>query len=107
MQDRIWRAADQFPLGSGPRLAEIPDEPPSTDAGARPFGLRYVNDCPLADHSSIDWATLHYDEERQIAMVADDGVILPAFKHTSNQTSTSTGDQDRRGADKDTDVGGD
>jgi putative ATP-grasp target RiPP len=66
-----------------------------------------VTDPASADDVSIDWAALGYDQERQIAVTQQAGTAIPAFKHTNNQTSTSTSASDRNGPDRDTDVGGD
>lgn len=107
MTDDLWRPADQFPLGRIVGLCEIDDEG-SSSPDTRPFGLRYAASPNTAGRDGLDIAALDYDFDRQIAIMYDGGLVLPAFKHTSNQTSTSTADHDRKGGgDADTDVGGD
>lgn len=74
----------------------------------RPFGLRYATSVPASAVASIDFSRISYDEKRQIALVADDdGTLIPAMKHTSTQTKTSTASHDRKGGDdSDTDSTG-
>jgi putative ATP-grasp target RiPP len=55
----------------------------------------------------VDFSTISYDPVRQIALAVDgSGSVIPAMKHTSTRTKTSTGSQDRKGADSDSDATG-
>jgi putative ATP-grasp target RiPP len=50
----------------------------------------------------LDWAEVCYDRERQIAVVNDpSGVVMPAMKHTSTKTKTTTNTEDRNPPDDD------
>jgi putative ATP-grasp target RiPP len=106
MMNDLWRPADQFPLGKMAGLREVNDEGPGSQE-TRPFGLKYVTDPNLSGRSSLNVAALYYDCNQQIAVMRDGESVLPAFKHTNNQTSTTTADSDRTGPDSDTDVGND
>jgi putative ATP-grasp target RiPP len=106
MADDLWRTADQFPLGAIAGINEIDARGPS-GPDTRPFGLRYATDPNHPSNDSLDVAEQGYDVDRQIAVVRDGDSIVPVFKHTSNRTSTTTSDSDRRGPDSDSDVGND
>jgi putative ATP-grasp target RiPP len=87
----------QFPLGQA-----FPDVQEDTPGGVQPFGLKYA--VTPAATVQVDLATLAYDADRQISVVSDGGIMVPAMKHTSTHTSTQTGDS--RGGDSDTDSTG-
>lgn len=106
IKDDLWRPADQFPLGSLAGRCEG-DKEPRGGVETRPFGLRHAVVSNLGSDDSLDLAALDYDIDRQVAVMRDGGSVLPAFKHTNNRTSTSTGADDRKAADRDSDVGGD
>jgi putative ATP-grasp target RiPP len=91
-------AATQFPLGE--QYGPAGEEP----EGVTPFGLRYATPPGPGAVTDVDWSAIGYDPARQIATVTEDGEQVPAMKHTSGQTSTSTATQDRSGGDKDTDT---
>ncbi|GAA1649094.1 putative ATP-grasp-modified RiPP [Actinoplanes couchii] len=65
------------------------------------FGLRHaVRPVPVP----VDWSGIHFDPDRQISMITENGVEMPALKHSTGQTSTNTAGQDNKGgADKDAD----
>jgi putative ATP-grasp target RiPP len=105
MNGDLCHPAYQFPLGGAAGISDVSDEMPSSRE-TRPFGLQYLTDPAPDGGDGFNWASLSYDHERQIAVMQDGGKVIPAFKHTNNQTSTSTGSHDREAADSDTDVGG-
>ena len=97
----LTRPGDHFPLGEA-----LADD--HSDASAvRPFGLRFATTPTAAAVVDIDWSKVGYDQAHQITTVTeDDGTVLPAMKHTSTRTSTTTSSHDRKGADSDTDSTG-
>lgn len=90
----------QFPLGR-----HVPPDNATGDPNDRimPFGLKYA----VTPHATVDvdFSALSYDADRQIAVVDDDGTLIPAMRHTSTKTKTHTGD--RSSGDSDTDTTGD
>jgi putative ATP-grasp target RiPP len=59
-----------------------------------PFGVRQaVAAVPLP----VDLSTIHYDPDRQISVITEDGVTVPALKHSTGTTSTNTAVQDNKG----------
>jgi putative ATP-grasp target RiPP len=53
----------------------------------------------------VDLTTIVYDPDRQVSIITEDGVSVPALKHSTGNTSTNTATQDNsKGADKDTDA---
>lgn len=65
------------------------------------FGVRQAVD-PI--RLPVDLTTIAYDPDRQISMITEDGVTVPALKHSTGTTSTSTAIQDNKGgADSDSD----
>jgi putative ATP-grasp target RiPP len=103
--DDLMRPGDHFPLGEA--FSSAPIAVPVGSEAARPFGLRYASAPAAGSLVELDLSLLSYDPLRQIALVAeDDGSFLPAMKHTSTSTKTSTGSHDRKGADSDTDSTG-
>lgn len=92
------RAGMHFPLGA-------PLRPGDADTEVRPFGLRYsVKPDSVVD---LDWDQITYDPDRQISIVTDDaGTIVPAMRHTSTKTKTSTNSDDRKPPDSDEDASG-
>ncbi len=94
-EDSIGPAWVDFPLGR-------PLGPVAGNLTARPFGLRFSS----APGSVVDleWETVRYDPVRQIAVVSGpDGSVLPAMKHTSTKTKTTTNIHDRLPPDDDED----
>lgn len=52
----------------------------------------------------VDLTAVQYDPDQQISMITDDGVTVPALKHSTGRTSTNTANRDNKGgADTDTD----
>ncbi|MCW2914405.1 MAG: hypothetical protein JWN52_2473 [Actinomycetia bacterium] len=95
----VARVGSHFPLGAqlGPYIG---------GEAVRPFGLQYATE--PTEVIDLEWDQLGYDEGRQIAIVTDeDGAILPAMKHTSTKTKTSTNSDDRKPPDDDEDATGD
>jgi hypothetical protein len=70
----------------------------------RPLGLMLASVPDAA--ATVDVGMLRWDEAQQVMTLAGGGEFAPAFKHTSDKTSTSTASQDRTGPDSDTDAGG-
>ena len=84
-----------FPLGE--HLGPVPESPT-----VRPFGLRHSSDPGTV--IDLDWTNVRYDRERQIAVVDDpSGAVVPAMKHTSTKTKTTTNIDDRKPPDDDED----
>lgn len=99
--NELVREGDHFPLSTS-LSEETMDE-----QTALPFGLRYVTTAPPASTVQIDFSKIGYDPVRQISVMAcGDGSLLPAMKHTSTTTKTSTASHDRQGNDSDTDASG-
>jgi putative ATP-grasp target RiPP len=99
IRNDLVREGDHFPLGEN--LAE------RESSVATPFGLRYATLPNDGSRVELDFSRISYDPERQIATVIDDdGSIIPAMRHTSTQTKTTTASQDRKGDDSDTDATG-
>jgi putative ATP-grasp target RiPP len=100
----LVRQGDQFPLGAA---LGVNDETAGAGKTVSPFGLRYVTAPAAGSVVEVDFSEISYDPVRQIAVVADDdGSLLPAMKHTSTTTKTSTASNDRKGSDSDTDYTG-
>lgn len=108
MTNDLTRYGDQFPLGTASGADnDGPGSGIGALGGARPFGLRYAVSPPASSVVSIDFSRVSYDPVRQIAIVTeDDGSVLPAMRHTSTRTTTSTASEDRGGPDRDTDATG-
>lgn len=52
----------------------------------------------------VDLSKIRFDPDRQISIIADGGVEVPALKHSTGTTSTNTAVQDNRGGpDRDSD----
>ncbi|MBO0802110.1 MAG: putative ATP-grasp-modified RiPP [Nocardiopsaceae bacterium] len=101
MANDLSACAGQFPLEEEHGTGQAAGDP------VRPFGLRYATAVPASAIASIDFSGIRYDEEQQIAVVTDDdGTLIPAMKHTSTRTKTSTASHDRQGDDSDTDATG-
>jgi putative ATP-grasp target RiPP len=65
------------------------------------FGARLAVE-PVA--AAVDVSAVRYDADRQITVVADGEMTVPALKHSTGKTSTNTASQDNRGgADRDSD----
>jgi putative ATP-grasp target RiPP len=72
-----------------------------TTAIATPYGVRHAQ---TVTPIPVDLATMIFDSEQQITVVLDGGVSMPALKHSTGRTSTSTANQDNKGgADRDSD----
>lgn len=98
---RIWQPQDMFPLGA---VASQPVAKRGVAAEAwRPFGLRYLVDPDPGANCDLDQASVRFDDAAQIAMVSVESGMVPVFKHTSGQTSTTTNVQDRKASDSDAD----
>lgn len=95
----LLRHGDHFPLGA----REEGVESANRVNDASPFGLRYLTQPPTSAIAEIDHTKIIYDPDRQIAIVInDDESVLPALRHTSVQTKTSTASHDRGAPDTDT-----
>ncbi|HUZ26026.1 MAG TPA: putative ATP-grasp-modified RiPP [Streptosporangiaceae bacterium] len=104
--DLMWQG-DHFPLGAAFSTSDAAAEPAGDGQAARPFGLRYATAPAAGSLVEVDLSKISYDPVRQISLVTDDdGSLLPAMKHTSTATKTSTGSHDRKGADSDSDSTG-
>jgi putative ATP-grasp target RiPP len=97
----IWRPQDMFPLS----VTVGRDYPASGESAedSRPFGLRYLVDPDPGANCDLDLTSARLDDGTQITIMADEPGGMPVFKHTSNQTSTTTNVQDRKTSDSDTD----
>ena len=52
----------------------------------------------------VDMSAVRFDPDRQISIITEGGVSVPALKHSTGNTSTNTAAQDNKGgADKDSD----
>ena len=98
----IWRSQDMFPLGTPA------GQPSASGAGGGgepvPFGLRYLADPDASAVSDVDFGSVSFDMAAQISMMRGQAGLVPLFKHTSGQTSTTTNAQDRKTSDSDTDT---
>jgi putative ATP-grasp target RiPP len=95
----IWRPRNLFPLIREVHSATL--QTGSENQSCRPFGLRYVAEPRLSATADADLAMMRLDEVTQIAVMSDDG--MPAFKHTSGKTKTTTNVDDRNASDDDAD----
>jgi putative ATP-grasp target RiPP len=96
----IWQPEQLWPVGpSAPALA---GHGAQAEGEIRPFGLRYLSEAGPGSSEALD-AAVTFDPERQISVVDDDGVVVPAFKRTNGQTNTTTNVHDRQESDSDTD----
>jgi putative ATP-grasp target RiPP len=91
---------DPFPLDANSTFTDSPQ----AIGGIVPFGLRFAMKPAMT--VDVDFPAISYDPDRQIAVVADGDVTVPAMKHTSTQTKTTTASQDRKGNDSDSDSTG-
>lgn len=65
------------------------------------FGLRQAVDVVPVP---VDLSTIRFDPDRQISLITEGGVSVPALKHSTGTTSTNTAAQDNKGgADRDSD----
>ncbi len=97
----IWRPQDLFPLSHEPDKAALATSVPV--GSCRPYGLRYLVDPDPSATSDVDLTTVRFDDASQIAVMGDEFGGIPAFKHTSGKTKTTTNVQDRETSDSDTD----
>jgi putative ATP-grasp target RiPP len=52
----------------------------------------------------VDMSQIRFDPERQISVVMQSGVAVPALRHSTGKTSTNTATQDNKGgSDSDSD----
>ena len=58
------------------------------------FGLRHSVPAVLM---RVDLWAISYDPVQQISIVQEDGMTLPALRHTTGTTSTNTATQDNKG----------
>lgn len=77
--------------------------PSSAIGSGRPFGLRYLVDPHPSATCDLDLAAVRLDDVTQIAVMSRDSDGVPVFKHTSDETSTTTNIHDRKTSDSDTD----
>jgi putative ATP-grasp target RiPP len=74
-------------------------------ARARPFGLRFAAPAqPAKTGTTVDFSTWRYDEDRQIAMVEENGRVIEAAKHSDGPTQTPTNTEDGTRYERDNDV---
>jgi putative ATP-grasp target RiPP len=65
------------------------------------FGARHAVDVVPVP---VDLSTIRFDPDRQISIITEGGVIVPALKHSTGTTSTNTAVQDNKGgSDRDSD----
>jgi putative ATP-grasp target RiPP len=69
----------------------------------RPFGLRLGVLPAMSDEQTVTIDDLHYDEERQIALVRLGAATVPWHKHTDGRTKTRTNLDGHKGPDSDVD----
>jgi putative ATP-grasp target RiPP len=105
MSEDPFGPTHHFPLGKKAGAITVSAEWPE-DRAPRPFGLRFLADPVPDSRGALDWTAVEYDPQRQIAVIRDGDALTPVFKHTNNQTTTTTGVDDRKAPDSDTDVGG-
>ena len=65
------------------------------------FGVRQAVDVvPIP----VDLSRIRFDPDRQISLITEDGVSVPALRHSTGTTSTNTATQDNKGgSDRDSD----
>ncbi|WP_230533599.1 putative ATP-grasp-modified RiPP [Salinispora arenicola] len=65
------------------------------------FGIRQaVEGAPLP----VDLSAIRFDPDRQISVITDSGLTVPALRHSTGTTSTNTASQDNKGgSDRDSD----
>ncbi|HET9898449.1 MAG TPA: putative ATP-grasp-modified RiPP [Streptosporangiaceae bacterium] len=97
----LWRPEDMFPLSAPTGYGHLATTEPVKGGG--PFGLRYLVDPDPGANCDLDLASVRLDDAAQIAMTGDGPRSVPVFKHTNNQTSTTTNVHDRKTSDSDTD----
>lgn len=95
----VFPSSDHFPLG---RAYGQVDATPAPATPVRPFGLTVA--VPPRNDARFDPADLGYDEDRQIGLIRDGGVMVPMSKHTDGMTNTQTNADGHGGPDSDTDV---
>jgi putative ATP-grasp target RiPP len=92
-----------FPLGEN----KVDPAPvvESDRSGARPFGLRFAAPVqPTKAGTVVDFSTWRYDEDRQVAVVEEDGRVIEAAKHSDGPTQTPTNTEDGTRYERDNDV---
>ncbi len=99
----VLGAFSVFPLG------ENKDDPAlvieSVRAGARPFGLRFAAPPqPSKAGTVVDFTIWRYDEDRQIAVIEEDGRVIEAAKHSDGPTQTPTNTENGTRYERDNDV---
>jgi putative ATP-grasp target RiPP len=92
--------SEALPLGRPYGGVEASSAEPSQ---RRPFGMRFAQTCRSGAVSTIDFATISYDETRQIGVVTTPNGPVPLARHTNGQTSTVTHGDGKGGHDSDTD----
>lgn len=92
-----------FPLGENKDDSAPAIE--SDRAGARPFGLRFAAPPqPTKAGTVVDFSTWRYDEDRQVAVVEEEGRVTEAAKHSTGPTQTPTNTEDGTRYERDNDV---
>ncbi|GIM85862.1 hypothetical protein Sar04_25980 [Salinispora arenicola] len=52
----------------------------------------------------MDLSAIRFDPDRQISVITDSGLTVPALRHSTGTTSTNTASQDNKGgSDRDSD----
>ena len=92
-----------FPLGENKDDTALVIEPDRS--GAQPFGLRFAAPPqPSKAGNAVDFTTWRYDEDRQIAVVEEDGQVIEAAKHSDGPTQTPTSTENSTRYERDDDV---
>ncbi|MGH3430271.1 MAG: putative ATP-grasp-modified RiPP [Pseudonocardiaceae bacterium] len=92
-----------FPLGEN-KDHPVPVIEPGREV-ARPFGLRFAAPPqPTKAGTVVDFSTWRYDEDRQIAVVEENGQVIEAAKHSDGPTQTPTNTEDGTRYERDNDV---
>jgi putative ATP-grasp target RiPP len=66
-----------------------------------PYGARQA---VAVEPLLVDLTAIEYDPNRQISLITEGGVSVPALKHLTGNTSTNTASQDNaKGSDSDSD----
>lgn len=96
----IWQPQDMFPLAA---VTSQPFANGEHSENIIPFGLRYLVDPDPSSNCDLDLALVRFDDAAQMAVVSSESDMVPVFKHTSGQTSTTTNVHDRKASDSDSD----
>lgn len=97
----VWRPRHLLPVAPETLRPSVPEE--SDAESYRPFGLQYLVDPPLDAASDIEMSAMRFDEASQMAVLIGESGSVPACKHTSGKTKTTTNVNDRQSSDDDED----